>query len=733
MPTQRFIIAPFDTGLQDNIKPWIIPDDAFSSLRNAYVYRGRVRKRFGSRLLVQGSAIPQLESRLRVLIGETNGSGDFPATTVPGAVFEAGQMFSCGDVLFTVTATGATLVAAPGRTTTATGDYIFAPPTFEIAGSDAMIAMTPVYFYPAQPVMGLLTFETNEINDDLIIGFDTQFAYEYVLGGWERLSAEVGAGDATWTGSDSQFFSGTTSYGTKLSDPRFFVVNFNAADGIRNLNAGATLAGSPWDTVAYVTTGSDTLDSGKIAIVFKSRLLILNTLETVSAAPQNFQNRVRFSQLGDLVSAANTFSEATGRGGFVDAPTKEVIVSARIIKDRLIVFFERSTWELVWQSNEINPFAFQKIDSELGAESSFASVIVKDDIIGVGNVGIHACNGGYVRRIDQKIPNDVFEIHNENSGVDRVYGIRDFEAEMIYWTFPDSGRFRADADPVYPNRVLVFNYVNGSWAFNDDSITCFGYFQPQNDITWAMVTIPWEGWEEPWNSGDFQALTRTVIAGNQEGFTFLINKDLPSNAPALQITDITIVVSRPRLRVFNHNFVVGEFIRVESCLGNTTLNDTIYQIVQIVDSDNIEVVEPAFTGTPTYEGGGLIRRISRIEMDTKEFNFFVDKGMNCFVPRVDFLVDKSDNGQFTVDARPSSSQLTTQTFTMETSPYSLYPIEQYQTRLWHPLYVQIEGTGAQLRIYLNDDQMRDFDVIRSDLQINAFVFYAMPSSSRLQS
>ena len=51
MATDRFLIAPIDenSGLQKNVLPWLIPDNAFSEFNNAYVFRGRVRKRFGSR------------------------------------------------------------------------------------------------------------------------------------------------------------------------------------------------------------------------------------------------------------------------------------------------------------------------------------------------------------------------------------------------------------------------------------------------------------------------------------------------------------------------------------------------------------------------------------------------------------------------------------------------------------------------------------------------------------
>lgn len=733
MPTKRFIIAPIETGLQDNVKPWLIPDDAFETLKNAYVYRGRLRKRFGSRLMDQKVANPQFASRLRVNIGSTNAAGNTAAPLVVPGIYtdpqRVGQLFSCEDVFFTVTATGATLNGAQTRATTATGDYVFGGPTFAIAGGDVTLGTKSVFFYPAEPVMGLLTRETSSINDDEIMGFDTQFAYEYVLGGWQRLAT----GTATWTGSDSQFFWGTTYYGTVFQDARFFVVNFQRADGIRNFDF---VAPRPWATVAYTTTVGNTLDSAKIIFVFKNRLIVLNTLETIGAAPFNFGSRARYSQVGSLVDAALTFAELPGKASFLDAPTKEVIVSARIIKDRLIVYFERSTWEMVYLGNQANPFTWQKINSELGAESTFSSVVFDGDIVSVGNVGIHACNGAYVQRIDDKIPELVFDVHNGISGVERVYGIRDFEAEVIYWTFPRAGGAPPGEEPKFPSQVLVFNYKNGSWALNDDTITCFGYYQLQDDLTWESITETWEGYDEPWVSGDFQGLSLSVLAGNQEGFTFIVNKDLGRNAPALQITNLIVSpsTSRPRLTIIAHNFVKGEFIRVEGCIGNTLLNDKNYEIKQIVNADTIEVVQPGFIVTPitTYTGGGTITRISKIDIQTREFNFFIKQGMNVSVPRVDFLVDRTGDGEITIDIRPSSSTLTVNTFTLETKPYALYPLEAHQARLWHPVYTQLEGTGAQLRIYLSDAQMLNFNIIRADFQLGAMIFYAKVSSSRLE-
>ena len=152
MPFDRFFIGPLQTGLQQNLRPFLISDDAFEQLQNAYVFRGRVRKRFGERLMGTGwdSAITEpLFSRLRINLGNTDGSGNFSGT-VPGAIFKVGQEFSVGDEIFTVYQTGTPAVmldtgAATVKTyNTTTGAVVI----------NGAAAATAVYFYPGEPVMG---------------------------------------------------------------------------------------------------------------------------------------------------------------------------------------------------------------------------------------------------------------------------------------------------------------------------------------------------------------------------------------------------------------------------------------------------------------------------------------------------------------------------------------------------------------------------------------------------
>lgn len=739
MALKRFLVAPLsNTGLQDDLKPWLIPDEAFARLNNAYVFRGRVRKRFGAKPM--NTSVPaeeqQFHSRLRTKINDTSGSGvtasGNAAGTAPGVIFQVGQAFSISDIMFTVTnpATGPQqMLRSDGSADTATfnisnGDYNIQ----NVAVPDG----TQVYFYPATPVMGLPNYETPEVNNELTFAFDTQFAYQYTAGAWSRL------GTAIWSGTDSDFFWATNYRGEDAEDTYLFVTNFVAADGIKYWD------GAAWNNLV-VNTGIRTISTARLIVSFQDRLLLMN----IKSPAGDVVNTVVFSQNGDP-READAFSETIpGKGGYLDAPTKEAIISCGFLKNRLIVQFERSTYELAYTGNEVLPFRWQEINSELGCESTFSTVEFDKVLISVGNVGITACNGSNVERIDQKIPQEVFRIHNGNEGPFRVAGIRDYFTEMVYFTFPSQ-----DDNPTYPNRVLVYNYATNSWAFNDDSITAFGYFQRQTGLTWAEMTSPWGSYAIPWNSGSLQAQTRMIVAGNQQGYTFILEPDMARNAPALQITNIVLVDGIAQLTIVNHNLTAGQYILIENVTSSGNLdefNDRIYE-VEFVDGDEVSVLYPEDDGVPlelvgNYEGLGTVTRVSRIDILTKQYNFYNQSGDNLTIPRVDFLVDKTENGEITVDYFTSTASLgmlsegsqsgsLVDNGILVTTPEPLVPLEAFQKQFWHSIYLHAEGETIQLRIFLSRDQMTKRILVSEDptyaypalqaFELNAMVFYSKP-------
>lgn len=731
--TDRFLIAPYNSGLQTDHKPWLIPDDAFQVLNNAYIFRGRVRKRPGSYLLngLVANGEAQLYSRLRVSIGTTDAITGNLSVTVPGAVFKVGQMFSVTsnisghlDEIYTVYQTG---TPAATLTTSGTGTATYNTTTGAFVLTGSAFLNSSVYFYPATPVIGFVVYLNDEIDTEPTIAFDTQFSYSWNTStqAWQRITAEAVAGDATWTGADYQLMWGSMYRGITGADYFMFVTNNNKADKIRYYN------GTQWATLAAtINAGGDFVKTALMVVPFKNRLLLLNTTENISGSDLTYVNRCRYSQFGDPTTANSWLQDTPGLGGFVDAPVKQAIVSSEFIKDRLIVYFENSTWELVWTGNQVKPFTWQQINAELGSESTFSIVPFDKIVLGLDEVGIHACNGANVQRIDWKIPQYIWEMTITNNGPLRAYGIRDYYTELVYWSYPVDNRYN-----VYPNKLLIYNYQNSSFGTCDDNITAFGYFNEQAAATWKNITRTWQEITETWTSSRFNPNSQQVLAGNQEGFTFIIDEDTPRNAPALQITNISISGNMVSLTVINHNLSGGEYIIIENVQGISGLNGNIYQNQILSGTSGINTIVVFATGvTGTYTGGGTVALVSNMNILTKQYNFYVNEGVNSTINKVDFQVTNTADGQVTVDYYLSSSteSALTQgsatgtlqgTGTLETSPYTLYPLEQAQERIWHPIYPFAQGEFIQMQIYMTDSQIMNPAIAFSDFQLHAMCFF----------
>lgn len=792
MAFDRFMIAPINTGLETDQKPWIIPDDAFAQLDNAYIFRGRVRKRFGSELMGSGWSSPAtapLFSRFRVQVGTVGA----PASPVPGAVGAIGQQFSVLDEIFTVVvANGATLHTGASTMTfnTATGAFV-------LTNNSAFPGATPIWWYPALPVMGLTNYEVGAINNQPSYGFDTNFAYVFAGGFWQRsfTTTSTPSNVPTFHGTNSDFFWASNWQGITANLQSLFVTN----DFVNNPNGSGivtddpiwTFDGTTWSPYSYLSnlvanptnaqpltvtrTGTNGtiitnyIQQAKIILPFKDRLVMLNTIENnangadqynnntttgntparyLTSTNMSFAQRCRYSHNGSPFAANAwlepnlTYQPAVGGpiftadgAGFIDAPTDEQIISAEFIKDRLIVYFERSTWELVYTQNQVLPFVWQKINTELGSEAKLSSVPFDKVVLTIGTTGVHACNGANVERIDSKIPDQVFQIRSTNDGIDRVAGVRDYFTEMVYWTFPVSNA--PSNSSTYPTKVFIYNYKNGSWAFNDDCITAWGYFEQQGGKTWANSLETWMIANFAWNSGTIQAEYRQVIAGNQQGFVFIIDSEESRNAPVMQITNMV----GSTLTIINHSLNVNDFLLIENGQGSTNLNGIIVQVTGLVTTNSITISIPALG---VYTGGATAARVSRINILSKQWNPYVDKDRNFYLSKIDFLVDNEGGAaEVFVDFMPSSTELSMTAFgaatgallgtnVLSTAPYPLNNQEVYQERLWHPVYFQAEGNGIQINITLNDAEMLDSSISLEDFELHAMTLYTTPTTSRLE-
>lgn len=756
MSTQ-FSIVNLRDGVRRDVTPFLLDNDAFPVLENMYLFRGRIERR---------SCISALgiTGRLHGTIGTTDGAGNI--TLPDGAVgtgIPAGiaSFIIAGDTL--TDPTGASPIAllttgaTTGTLTRATG----------VLATNAL--NTAVDYYPGLPVMGLTVLQQSNINDELLLAYDTRFTYLYNRGtndfNFEVTFANNPANTFVWTGSDSDFFWSFNYFSVYWVTNN--VAGFHAVetaspviegDGIRwygNIIGGAPTTG--WRNFNPGLNGTTTppvaatqfLLGGLIILPYKDRLLVLNTLEGPNLAGAiRFPQRARWCQNGTPFynsfptngsAALNSWSQIeVGRGGFIDAPTDEVIVSAEFIKDTLVVYFENSTWQLVYTANETLPFVWQKINTELGCESTFSKIPFDRDVYAIGNYGIITCDSVNVNRIDQKIPDEVFQIQNKNNGIKRVYGIRDYNAQLAYWAYPINSDEDGESTTytlTYPNQVLVYNYLDGSWAEFDDCFTCFGYWQRSTDITWATYNSTWESSTDSWNSGVLQADYPDVIAGNQRGFVFIYSQliDQGFNSPSIPISNInsaTRLITAP-----NHNFEDDQYVQLTGILGVTsgsasgTPNNVIYKVTQATVDDFVaDQIDPLDVWSGTYTGEGLITHVPNFTIETKEFNPFFENGKSVRLNYIDILIDRTSTGQFECQFyTDSQTSVPIESSIVNTFPENATNYSSNQTRIWHRIFSNSFGSTFQNIFTLNDAQIRTKEIADSNIRIHAMIFYVSPA------
>lgn len=615
------------------------------------------------------------------LYGVYTSGGIWSLASEPYAEIEPGSVIIIiGAITFTDQGNGLLTSVTPGNSGYI--DYVTGTVVLTHTAGAGIAATASFAYFPGLPAMGILMRELSGINDDQTLWFDTKYCYTLTGSHFQEY---LGSG-TTWNGTDSDFFWGCNYRGAESSNLLFFVTNFynDAGSPLRYTN------GSSWSDFKPVlsqTGGVATrifLTQGRVIISYYGRLLYLGVWETDAdgagnpnyASTRFIGNRCEFSQIGNPLETTVALPivdvawrrDQFGRGGFVDAPTNQEIISATFYKNTLIVFFEQSTWRLQYLGEYGLPFIWERISSDYGSESTFSPILFDNGVLAVGDKAIVVSNGGDVQRIDLDIPEEVYTFKNPDNGTKRIQSARDFRYELAYWCFNDINQNELPAS-YYPNYTLLYNYRNNTYAKIRNSITAFGTFQYEAGVTWDRTDIFWNDYNVLWAS-DIQENTPSIVSGNQQGFAHfyenpnvetLSDSDIDANdQESLSVTGIT-AGSTIELTVINHNLQTDEFIYLtgmnfvvtaSSTAGSTTLNDQIY-MVRVVDIDTIEIrmwsvalQQPVndfqYTNVGTYVGGGVIALFPRVVIETKDFSPFKQQlGQNLKTSYIDFLFDVS--------------------------------------------------------------------------------------------
>lgn len=455
-------------------------------------------------------------------------------------------------------------------------------------------------------------------------------------------------------------------------------------------------------------------------------------------------------------TASAYFEDQTGFGGFKQVGLQQSITSVGRNQDVIIVGLSDTQTRMVYSGNDVLPFEFYIINSELGTSSTFSSVMMDQGVISKGTRGYIMTNQNGAERIDLEIPDEVFQVNLVVNGNERTCSQRDFQNEWIYFTYPSN-----QVKYKFPNQTLQYNYRDNSWAVFDEAYTTYGSFRVvEGSYTWANIgTIyeTWSEWNDPWNSGNTTVLQPDVIAGNQQGF-ILFRAQGTGEGTSLYIQSFTNnLVTSP-----DHCLNEGDFIVISECIGTvgTLVNNKIFQV--LVADNNTFFIAP-LAGTGTYLGGGKITRMYVPFIQTMQFPVAWSNGRKTRIGVQQYLLTNTPNGQITLqiylsqnneDPYTNSNIVPDSSSTNNSLIYSqiLYTCPEStnlgltpaninlnsvtalnQSQIWHRKNTSLIGDTVQIGFTMSKEQMMDPTFSNQFVEIELHGFILDVNSSQLLS
>ena len=498
------------------------------------------------------------------------------------------------------------------------------------------------------------------------------------------------------------------------------------------------------------------LVGAKLIANFKDRLLFLGpVVQSSSGNPIYLEDTVIYSQNGvpyytasftgnqllvttpfspilvpqDQTSSPNAFIEdQPGYGGYINAGEGNAIISVSSNEDVLICGFETLQARLIYTGNDIIPFEFYTINSEYNTSSTFSVINLDKGVLSRGTRGFIITGQTQVSRIDLKIPNEVYEMRLLENGAERMCAARDFQNEWVYFTFPQNGSVNK-----FPTRTLFYNYRDDSWAIFFESYTTYGLFRKQTGYTWGTIGTDystWGAWNTSWGSGGSTLLNPQVVGGNQQGF-LMIRDESTDEAASLYIKDITGNVVNSPFHCLNE----GDYIVITDVLGTVSseVNGKVFSVYD-VDQNEFKLKPPIVGGT--YLGNGLIKRLYRPLIQTKQFPMQWEDAKKTRLGPQRYLLTKTSNAQIELQIYLSQNGATPYNYppfypdinadndgiiysdVLFTCPESTNigltpsninlntPNAINQSQIWHRISTSLIGDTVQLGFTLSDTQMR---------------------------
>lgn len=435
-----FPILNFD-GLRLEREPWISPGDAWTSLVDSYVYRGRLRKRPGSswmqslgvpteddkapatgplyvgKLASRPWNIPHHDSPRPIpstdynvrFVGENSGVGVM--TIVVGAL----QTNFTNRLVYTLVDEGTTtfrgtLIWDPDDDSGLDGSYSVTFP----AACDVTPCVISYETVPGRPIVGFTTF----VGDDGVehnLCFDTRRCWK--LDDTEQwwYVEEPSLGDL-WSG-------GATDHFWLAPYDNILVIN-NGVDAPYKFDPTASPTLQAMDT-DIDGDASDDIDYAKMFFNVRGYPVWMATQENGTA----HLGRARWGVNGN----AELFNSPND---YIDAPSNDIIVTAGFVAGELYVGFrDVGWWRFEFTGDPISPFAWVPLESYLGSVARNGTVSLSNHLLSRTRRGFVAVN----RMGEQEVASEVGDLpmlwNPETAYLTQAQ--RYDESRQVWWAYPD--------------------------------------------------------------------------------------------------------------------------------------------------------------------------------------------------------------------------------------------------------------------------------------------------------
>lgn len=518
---QPFPIAEFKTGLYDYTQSWVRPLDAYEPLENAYVYRGILQKRNGSRRLGNSAVADGLpimgimqwvnpdtgaltlvaaseDYLYKFVLGATepadawqkvvgvSNSQFWSGTVAPGAFGPVPVFWTTatpGTVTITITSAGSVVATSTDNAAT---------PTATMSANGWITA-------------GTFTFATGILNLTLS-GAATGFVTI-------TITTTLSSSSPYFTGTIANFFNSTNWQPTSTTT---FIPSTAYLYMTNNVDPVTLFDGTNLSRPGFYTNSASTQYISKAldVKVYNNRLLLLRP--KLNNGTNSDNQGVFFSA---LFSPFNFINDVAGNGGAISAATSDFYMSSEFLRDELICNFSESTWDLQRTGISIAPFSFKRLNDSKKTNSPYGTIDFDDVVRSVGATGLTQCDGVNVSRYDQSII-DFYETVMQQQYYNQVFGIRYDNLNQAWMLYPSS-----TASPVIDNVapgsdcVLVFNFFENSFCTYRTAIpmTCLGAILHERVTTWANVGITWDQGDATWSSYGNEFKAPILLGGTTDG------------------------------------------------------------------------------------------------------------------------------------------------------------------------------------------------------------------------